>query len=330
MEMKKIGWKKVIVILAAFFVVFQIAGSFFFYNLAIKRGPKDFLTGNADLKVSAETMDVFLNGDWLDWVDKQKFEEKHMTSRDGLDLMGYYLPAKQPSEKLVILTHGYLGHAKQMGLYGQYYYEELGYNIFMPNARGHGKSGGDYYGFGWPDRLDLIDWTKLLTGKIGTNTQVIYHGLSMGAATVLMASGEDLPKQVKAIIADSPYQSVYQLFAYQLNRMFHLPAFPLLDNMSLLTSTRAGYSLKEADALSAVQRATVPILYIHGNADTFVPTEMTKELYEKTRSKAELFLVDDANHGEAFVMDQEAYERKVDDFLKTHLPTSNLSIDLSR
>ncbi|WP_335695457.1 alpha/beta hydrolase [Sporosarcina ureae] len=112
--------------------------------------------------------------------------------------------------------------------------------------------------------------------------------------------------------------------------MFHLPAFPLLDNMSLLTSARAGYSLKEADALSAVQRATVPILYIHGNADTFVPTEMTKELYEKTKSDTELFLVDDANHGEAFVMDQEAYKRKVDEFLEKHWSTSNLSIDLSR
>ncbi|PIC57296.1 alpha/beta hydrolase [Sporosarcina sp. P12(2017)] len=328
--MKKIGWKKVIVLLVAFFVVFQIAGSLFFYNLAIKRGPKDFLTGNADLKVSAETMDVFLNGDWLVWVDKQEFKEMHMTSRDGVDLMGYFLAAKQPTDKLVILTHGYLGHAKQMGLYGQYYYEELGYNIFLPNARGHGKSGGDYYGFGWPDRLDVMDWTKLLAEEMDPDTQVLYHGLSMGAATVLMASGESLPKQVKAIIADSPYQSVYQLFAYQLNRMFHLPAFPLLDNMSLLTSARAGYSLKEADALSAVQRATVPILYIHGNADTFVPTEMTKELYEKTKSDTELFLVDDANHGEAFVMDQEAYKRKVDEFLEKHWSTSNLSIDLSR
>ena len=242
-----------------------------------------------------------------------------MTSRDDLDLMGYYLPAKQPTDKLVILTHGYLGHAKQMGLYGQFYYEELGYNIFMPNARGHGNSGGDYYGFGWPDRLDLIDWTKLLGEKLGPNTEVVYHGLSMGAATVLMASGEKLPDQVKAIIADSPYQSVYQLFAYQLNRMFHLPAFPLLDNMSLLTNVRAGYSLKEADALSAVERATVPILYIHGNADTFVPTEMTKELYEKTKSNAELFLVDDANHGEAFVMDEVAYKRKVSGFLRQTL-----------
>ncbi|EGQ24174.1 alpha/beta hydrolase [Sporosarcina newyorkensis] len=322
MNMRKIGWKKMLIFVVAFFIVFQIAGSFFFYNLAIKRGPKDFLTGNADLKVSAETMEVFLNGDWRQWVEEQDYEEMKLTSRDGLELMGYYLPAKLPTNKLVILTHGYLGHAKQMGLYGQYYYEELGYNIFMPNARGHGKSGGDYYGFGWPDRLDIIDWTKYLVKQLGSDTEVVYHGLSMGAATVLMTSGEEeLPGQVKAIIADSPYQSVYQLFAYQMDRMFHLPAFPLLDNMSVLTKARAGYSLKEADALNAVKKANVPILYIHGNADTFVPTDMTKELYEVTKSDAELFLVDGANHGEAFVMDEGAYKAKINDFLSIHLPS---------
>ncbi|WP_367183459.1 alpha/beta hydrolase [Sporosarcina sp.] len=320
--MRKMGWKKLLVFIIAFFIVFQIAGSFFFYNLAIKRGPKDFLTGNADLKVSAETMEVFLNGDWRLWVEEQEYEEMKLTSRDGLELMGYYLPAKQPSDKLVILTHGYLGHAKQMGLYGRYYYEELGFNIFMPNARGHGRSGGDYYGFGWPDRLDLIDWTNLLEEKLGAKTEVVYHGLSMGAATVLMASGGDeLPKQVKAIVADSPYQSVYQLFAYQMNRMFHLPAYPLLDNMSLLTKAKAGYSLKEANALNEVKKTEVPILYIHGKADTFVPTDMTKELYEETKSEAELFLVDGANHGEAFVMDEDGYKAVVSDFLQANLST---------
>lgn len=318
--MRKIGWKKFLLIIVAFFIVFQIAGSFFFYNLAIKRGPKDFLTGNADLKVSAETMEVFLNGDWRQWVEEQEYEEMKLTSRDGLELMGYYLPAKQPSNKLVILTHGYLGHAKQMGLYGQYYYEELGFNVFMPNARGHGRSGGDYYGFGWPDRLDLIDWTKQLVQKQGPETEIVYHGLSMGAATVLMASGEEeLPKQVQAIVADSPYQSVYQLFAYQMDRMFHLPAYPLLDNMSLLTKAKAGYSLKEANALNEVKKTEVPILYIHGKADTFVPTAMAEELFNETNSEAELLLVDGANHGEAFVMDEKAYKLRVSDFLRSHL-----------
>ncbi|QBQ04990.1 alpha/beta hydrolase [Sporosarcina pasteurii] len=317
MSMFRMNWRRVLILFAIVFIGSQIIGSFFFYGLAVKRGPKEFLQNNADLEVSDEAMNQFLNGDWIDWVNAQEFETVTMTSRDGLKLSGYYLPAAEPTDKLVILTHGYLGHAKQMGLYGQYYYKELGYNIFMPNARGHGKSEGDYYGFGWPDRLDLIDWTNLLVNKLGDETKVVYHGLSMGAATVLMASGEEeLPIQVQAIIADSPYQSVYQLFSYQMRRMFHLPAFPLLDSTSALTKIRAGYSFKEANALNAVKKTPVPILYIHGESDTFVPTEMTRHLVRATASDADLLLVPGANHGEAFVLAKDDYKKKIEAFLK--------------
>lgn len=309
-------WRKLLVLLTTIFLVVQIIGSFFFYELAIKRGPKDFLQNNSDLEVADQTMELFLNGAWIDWVNTQQFEQLTLTSRDGLKLSGYYLPAEVPTDKLVVLTHGYLGHAKQMGLFGQYYHTDLGYNIFIPDARGHGKSEGNYYGFGWPDRLDLIDWTKALVKKLGSDSKIAFHGLSMGAATVLMASGEDeLPSQVKAIIADSPYMSVYQLFAYQMNRMFYLPAFPLLDSTSLLTKFRAGYSFKEASALKAVKKADIPILYIHGESDTFVPTKLTKELYRNTSSEAEIFLVPGANHGESFALAQEEYKTRIDGFL---------------
>ena len=279
----RIYWKRLLILFAAVFLVIQIIGSFFFYELAVKRGPKEFLQKNSDLEVSDQTMDLFINGNWIDWTAAQNFERLTLPSRDGLKLSGYYLPASQPTDKLVILTHGYLGNAKQMGLFGQYYHKDLGYNLFMPDARGHGKSEGNYYGFGWPDRLDLIDWTETLVKKLGTDTEVAYHGLSMGAATVLMASGEEeLPRQVKAIIADSPYASVYQLFAYQMDRMFNLPALPLLDSTSVLTKIRAGYSFREASALKEVEKTNVPILYIHGKGDTFVPTEMTEDLYRNT------------------------------------------------
>ncbi|WP_186671366.1 alpha/beta hydrolase [Sporosarcina sp. BP05] len=316
----RINWKKLLILFAIVFLVIQLFGSFFFYELAVKRGPKDFLQKNTDLEVSDKAMDLFLNGDWIDWVAAQKFERLTLTSRDGLKLSGYYLPASKPTDKLVILTHGYLGNAKQMGLFGQHYYIDLDYNIFMPDARGHGKSEGNYYGFGWPDRLDLIDWTQLLVKRLGPDTQVAYHGLSMGAATVLMASGEEeLPGQVKAIIADSPYESVYQLFAYQMNRMFHLPAFPLLDSTSVLTKMRAGYSFREASALKEVKKTTVPILYIHGESDTFVPTELTKNLYQHTSSDAELLIVPNANHGESIALDEDKYKMTVDQFLSRYI-----------
>lgn len=312
-------WGKRLFILGCIVFIILISSSYYFYHLAIQRGEKKFLEGNEDLEVSAQAMEEFIAGDWRNWVQKQSFQDMTLTSFDDLKLKGYFLEAKQPTNKLVIFAHGYLGHGKQMGLFGQYYYEQLGYHIFMPDLRGHGESEGAYYGFGWHDRLDLIGWTDLLIDKLGEDTDIIYHGLSMGAATVLMASGETLPPQVKAMIADSPYSDVYQLFEYQMDRMFHLPAFPLLDLTSVITDIKADYTLKEASALKQVTKAQVPILYIHGENDTFVPTDMTRELAEHTSSPHIVWTVPHANHGEAFVLEKESYIQNIQTFLSKYV-----------
>ncbi|WP_449355799.1 alpha/beta hydrolase [Virgibacillus natechei] len=319
MNVKKKRWMKIGIGLLSVVLIIDIIASFYFYNLAIERNVKDFLVGNSDLDVSAEAMDVFTEGDWREWNQNQEFEQIEMTSYDGLKLQGYFLEAEEPTDKTVVLAHGYLGGASDMGLYGQYYYEELGYNVFTADLRGHGDSEGDYIGFGWHDRLDYADWVDLIIEKQSPDTEIVLHGVSMGAATVLMASGEDLPENVKAIVADSPYSSVYDLFDYQLDRMFHLPAFPVLPSTSLVTNMRAGYSLTEASALDQVQKTDIPILYIHGNADTFVPTAMATELYENTSSEADLITFDDASHGEAFVTQKDRYVEEMEAFLEKYM-----------
>jgi uncharacterized protein len=314
--------KKALKLLAGLFItllIIDVIAGFYFYDLAIHRGPKDFLSGNKDLEVSAETMDVLLDGGWRDWVADQEFEHINMTSRDGLQLQGYFLKAKEPTNKLVIAAHGYLGRGSDMGLYGQYYYEELGYNFFTADSRGHGRSEGNYIGFGWPDRLDYVDWINLMVEKLGPDTEIILHGLSMGAATVLMTAGEELPDNVKLVIADSPYTSVHDLFSYQIKRIFNLPSFPFIQTTSLVTKAKAGYSFTEASALEQVKKAEVPILYITGDSDTFVPTGMANELFQNTKSKAEIVTFEGANHGESFVMDEEKYIRVLNKFLEDNL-----------
>lgn len=307
------------IVFALLFII-NIIASFYFYDLAIARNVKDFLQDNEDLEVSDEVMEVFLQGDWRDWVENQSFERWEMTSTDGLTLQGYFLRAKQPSNKVVVMAHGYLGRASDMGLYGEHYYEKLGYHLFTADARGHGDSEGDYIGFGWHDRLDYVQWINKIIDELGEDVEIVLHGLSMGAGTVLMTSGEDLPPQVKAVIADSPYTSVHDLFAYQMKRMFHLPSFPVLDTTGLVTKFKAGYSLREASALEQVQKAQVPILYFHGEADTFVPTDLTKKLYDATASKAYLHLFADASHGEAIVLHEAAYYEYLEQFLKKYVP----------
>ncbi|SES12986.1 hypothetical protein SAMN04487944_11959 [Gracilibacillus ureilyticus] len=308
----------IISVLSVLLVTDIFAGNFF-YNLAIKREQKDFLQGNQDLTVSAAAMDVFLQGGWRQWVAQQDFDEWDLKSFDGLNLKGYYLEAKEPTNKTVMLAHGYLGKAKDMGLYGQYYYEKLGYNIFIADARGHGKSEGDYIGFGWHDRLDWIDWTEKVIEKTGLETQVLWHGLSMGAATVLMASGEKHPENVELVISDSAYTNVHDLFKYQMDRMYHLPAFPILPTSSLITNLRADYTLVEASALNQVKKAHIPIIYFHGNNDSFVPTEMAHELYKNTPTDKELVLFDNAGHGEAYAIQEGKYQAELTNFISKYM-----------
>lgn len=310
---------KIFIGLIAILLIIDIVASFYFYNLAVARNVKDFLNGNSDLKVSAEAMDVFLEGDWRDWRNQQPFEKLEITSYDGLKLQGYYLEAKQPTNQTVVLAHGYLGRGSDMALYGQHYYEELGYNIFYADARGHGNSEGDYIGFGWHDRLDYIDWIQLIIENKGKDTEIVLHGLSMGAATVLMMSGETLPDNVKVIIADSPYTSVQDMFAYQIKKMFHIPPFPVLNTTSLVTKLKADYSFTEASALEQVKKAEIPILYIHGDADTFVPTDLSKKLYGNTKSEAEFFTISGAGHGEGFVIAKEMYIEKLHEFINKYM-----------
>ncbi|MBB6453256.1 hypothetical protein HNQ94_001704 [Salirhabdus euzebyi] len=317
--MKKKLWIRLGIGILGIVFIANIIASYYFYDLAIKREQKDFLVDNQDLQVSAQAMDVFLKGGWRQWVSSQQFENWELETDDGLTLQGYFLEAKEPTNKTVIFAHGYLGKGRDMGLYGQYYYEELGYNIFTADMRGHGKSDGEYIGFGWHDRLDYVDWIDMVIEKNGPSSEIVLHGVSMGGATVLMVSGEELPDNVKAIVADSPYTNVYDLFDYQMERMFHLPDFPVLPTTSLVTKLRAGYSLTEASALDQVKKAEIPILYFHGNDDTFVPTEMAFELYENTKSEAEIMTFDDSSHGEAFVIHQEEYVKKMNAFLTKHM-----------
>ncbi|MHA6251583.1 alpha/beta hydrolase [Oceanobacillus sp. CAU 1775] len=312
-------WLKIVGGLLVFLLIIDIVAGVFFYKLAIERNTKEFLTGNADLEVSAEAMDVFTKGDWRTWVNEQDFEYWKQEAFDGITLQGYYLEAEEKTNRTVVFAHGYLGRAQDMALFGQHYYDELGFNMFTADSRGHGLSEGDYIGFGWHDRLDYVAWINRIIEELGEDVEIVLHGVSMGAATVLMTAGEELPDNVKLVVADSPYTSVHELFDYQLKRMFNLPSFPILPTTGMVTDINAGYNLKEASVVEQVKKAEIPILYIHGGNDSFVPTEMTEILYENTESEKDMHIVPGASHGESIVLDREGYLDTMHQFLDEHL-----------
>lgn len=297
-------------------VVILAAAGMYFYRTAIYPQRKDFLMDNPDLTsgTSGETW-----GTGKAWLDKQDSERIELESYDGLKLCGYYIAANKPTVRTAILIHGYTSRGKDMASFAQYYNEELGFNILMPDCRGHGESEGDYIGFGWHDRMDLLSWIKYIINKDGENAHIVLHGISMGGGTVLMTSGEELPPNVKCIVSDCAYTSAKGILTYQFKRMYKLPAFPLLNITSLICRLKAGYFFGEASALKQVSKARLPILFIHGGADKFVPTSMVHSLYEAAKCEKQLFIVDNAGHGDSFWMDMKGYKEHVEGFVNRYV-----------
>ncbi|WP_315122054.1 alpha/beta hydrolase [uncultured Clostridium sp.] len=307
---------KILFIVFILAILVNIVASLYFYNIAIARTKKDFLSNNDDL----ETTTIILPKDSkFQWFGSINFKDVEIISDDGLKLHGYFIEAEAPTKKTAILAHGYVSKGKDMISYAKFYHDKLGYNILMPDDRGHGKSEGSYVGFGWSDRKDYLKWIDYIISIVGKDSEIVLHGVSMGGATVLMTSGENLPDNVKAIVSDCAYTSVKDQLEYQLKKMYHLPSFPVIQSTSLLTKIRAGYFFSEASALEQVAKSKTPTLFIHGDADTFVPYEMVNRLYEKCASEKDIFIVPNARHATAYRDDVLGYETKVTEFISKYV-----------
>jgi fermentation-respiration switch protein FrsA (DUF1100 family) len=306
---------KIIIIAIVVIAAILIAAGNYFYNFSILRRKKEFLSNDPDLKNVNSAVAWDSQSEWLQAVSK---EELTIASHDGLKLYAQYLPAPSPSDKTVVLIHGYSSWHGSMGGFARYYNEGLGFNVLLPDLRGHGKSEGNYIGFGWHDRKDILQWIDVLLKK-APNMQIVLHGVSMGGGTVLMTSGEMLPFNVKCIVSDCAYNSVTGILGYQMKRMFKLSKFPLMNITSLICKLKAGYYFGEASALKQVKKSVTPILFIHGDKDKFVPTEMVYELYEAAQCPKQLLVIKDASHGTAFWQDQAAYKYTVEKFIGQYI-----------
>ncbi|GIN56028.1 alpha/beta hydrolase [Lederbergia ruris] len=311
--MKKRIWITLGSIIGILLIALVIAGNYF-YGQGVKRGTeieihKEATTVNA----MASEGDQILLAEAKAWYDDQSPEILEMISFDSLRLKAKYIQNEQKTGKAVILAHGFRNTGDDMGKLAKFYYQE-GFDILLPDARGHGESEGNYIGYGWHERLDYLDWIQLLIDEYGA-TEILLHGNSMGAATVLMTSGENLPSEVKGIIADSGYSSVKAELQHQLKNIYHLPSFPLLNVTSVITNIKAGYTFEEASAVKQVKKNTRPLFIIHGDADDLVPTAMGHELYEAAGGEKELWIVPDAGHTKAFDNVTEEYESRLKEFL---------------
>ncbi len=241
----------------------------------------------------------------------QAHEDVYQTSFDGLKLHATYFPALEEyanKRKVAICFHGYTsqGMSDYIGLSD--YYLKRGYAMLLPDARAHGESEGEYIGFGCLDRKDALVWINWVIQELGEDVGIVLHGTSMGGATVLMASGLELPGQVKGIVSDCAFTSPKEVFTHVLHSMYHLPAFPAIPGADILNRRLAGYGMDE-ERKREVAKAKFRS-YLSMDEDSVCAYHMCREyLMTAVRSPRKILEVEGAAARESYYKDTESYER---------------------
>ena len=253
------------------------------------------------------------------WMKEQNFEEFTITNSIGLTLKGYLLRADEPSDVYVFGSHGYRGDGKTEFRFMAKYYHEKGYNLFIVDHQAAGESDGKYIGFGYHEYRDCMLWLEHMKELFGEEIQIILHGVSMGSATVMLMSGdEDLPENVKFIVADCGYTSAWDEMEHNFKTL-HVPTFPILDCANIFNKHIAGYDLKDTNTVEAVGRSVKPMIFVHGGNDDFVPTYMVNKVYDACKTDKELLIVEGAGHAESFRIGSESYEKLINGFAEKYI-----------
>lgn len=245
----------------------------------------------------------------------EKKKSIYIKSYDNLKLHANILE-NNDSDIFVILIHGYSTNSTYMENRAKVFLNK-GYNILLPDLRAAGKSQGKYIGMGWLDRLDILKWIEYIDINY-KNKKIILYGVSMGAATVMMTLGEN-PKSVIAAIEDCGYSSVEAQLSYELKKIFKLGKFPVIYMSSIICKIKAGYFFKEASCINQLKKCNIPILFIHGSNDSFVPTYMVYELFKSYNGKKDILVVEGATHAKSMYVDGNKYWNKVFKFLDDNI-----------
>lgn len=252
---------------------------------------------------------------WL--LSQAERKDIYTDSIDHLKLHAFLLsPPEEEGHDVAVVVHAEHSCAEETGIYARHYLEE-GYQVLMPDLRGHGRSEGNYIAFGYDDRLDVMDWIYWII-KRDPKARIVLHGLSSGGAACLLAEGEHLPSNVIAVISDSSYTSLKEECARLIRlatRSDFLPTALRLFFFRVVVLFRAGFDLYKASPIHAVKHATVPTLFLHGDNDQIVPVEMCKRLYREAVCSREYATFIGAGHLEGVMTNPNRYWKRVDSFI---------------
>lgn len=252
--------------------------------------------------------------------DTLPYEALTVTSFDGLRLSARFYK-NGDGRHVLLLSHGFRSSGRgDFAAVFPLYYDKLGYSLLVIDHRAHGASEGKYISYGISERFDIRDWTRLLTARADGDVRIVLDGISMGATAVMMACGVDLPPTVAGVIADSGFNSPWDIFCHILHGTFHLGSFPLLYILDAAARLRAHFGFRETSAVEAMRNCRLPVLFVHGTADTFVPPAMTEATYAACASADKtLLVVEGAMHGCSYLRDRARCEAAICHFLSKTL-----------
>lgn len=255
-----------------------------------------------------------------EWFFSQEFEHHELLSDKGERLKGYLIKADEPSDVYVFGIHGYRGSGKREFCYMAKFYHDKGYNVFIVDHQASGESDGSYITFGYQEHKNCMKWLEYLLDVYGKDIKVILHGVSMGSATAMLMTGdESLPENVKFTVADCGYTSMWNQFAHNVSGAGAVGPI-LLNFLNGYNKAILGFGYKDVSPIDAVKNAKIPMLFIHGSADDFVPSFMVHELYDACVSEdKDKLVVDRAGHALSYVIDSKAYEEKVNNFTEKYI-----------
>lgn len=307
------------VVIALLFICFGIGYAFVF--LIIRR--QDTLQSPETGAESSELLEPTGNALWAYNIPKFKpfrellFESADIISFDGLRLHADFLRGEPGTKVTMIFCHGYKSEAAFDFAAMYDFYRSLGYNLVYLNMRAHGKSGGKYIGFGVLDRFDVQSWAKKVA-ELFPDTSIFLHGMSMGAASILQSADLELDPAVCGIIADCGFSSTNEVFRNLVGGLYHLPATPFVDIFEAVNRMTAGYGFTDADSVRSMERSRLPLAYICGDCDRYVPLDMAMRIYNACVQDKVLLIAEGAGHAASFMTENEKYRNLITEFINTH------------
>lgn len=250
-------------------------------------------------------------------------EDLSLTDAQGNELKAWFVP-KENSKTFVIAVHGYKcnGPDECSHLF-PFYHDTLGFNYLLPDHVSHGRSEGKFISFGVRESENLLLWIDYLIDRFGEDIEIVLHGISMGAATVMLVNESNPPKQVKAVIEDCGYTSAYDVIFHTIKRQLGFEAPHITKSIFFVTRTFFGYDMSTADCIGRMKDAKNPILFVHGTKDQVVPFEMGQRLFDAcTAVEKDKLFVDGAVHAYSYYDAKEEYDAKITEFLDKYLSVS--------